>query len=163
MIDQVGLLLASQPVHVHISSSDNNIKVASLSSSIKIKYSRHPSEYYNNSVSSFNVPNQVILAGDLELNLGPSQESSSRLFNFNSPASNSNLDNSGMTRLSSNNVSIVLFNAQSIVNKLLLFQTELLVNKYDLVFITESWLDSTICDRELIPYSYYCVFRKDRH
>ena len=103
------------------------------------------------------------VCGDIESNPGPSTKllpssSSSQPISQPSPLSQTALGFS-----SKSTISAVLFNARSIVNKLLLFQTELDVYKLDLAFITESWLDNSIHDGELTSNCNYAIFRKDRN
>ena len=43
------------------------------------------------------------------------------------------------------------------------FKYELEVNRPALAFITESWLDDSICDGEVLPDSNYSLFRRDRN
>ena len=54
------------------------------------------------------------------------------------------------------------FNAQSIVNKLCELHHILYTDKFDLVFITESWLHAGISSGLLDPEGQYYVIRKDR-
>ena len=104
------------------------------------------------------------VCGDIESNPGPSTKllpsSSSQPISQPSPLSQTALGFS-----SKSTISAVLFNARSIVNKWLLFQTELDVYKLDLAFITESWLDNSIHDGELTSNCNYAIsiFRKDRN
>ncbi len=55
-------------------------------------------------------------------------------------------------------IDICLWNARNLVNKLTPFQ---LCSPYPIHCITESWLNSSILDSEVVP-SNYCIFRKDR-
>ena len=116
------------------------------------KFEHAPITYYSNCVASFNIV--LYVCGDIESNPGPSTKllvlpslSSSQPISQPSPLSQTALGLSSKSTITS--ISAVLFNARSIVNKLLLFQTELDVYKLDIAFITESWLDNSIHDGEL--------------
>jgi len=67
------------------------------------------------------------------------------------------------TKESSRTYLCCLFNARSVVNKLYELQQLLYVEKYDLVFITETWLHSDITNGLLDPWGIYTVYRKDRY
>ena len=56
----------------------------------------------------------------------------------------------------------ILFNAQSVANKLLELQYILYNSPYECVFVTETWLHADICDGVIDPRGWYHVFRKDR-
>lgn len=56
----------------------------------------------------------------------------------------------------------ILFNAQSIVNKLPELQYVMYNSSYECIFVTETWLHSDVCDGVIDPRGWYCVFRKDR-
>ena len=116
--------------------------------SYKSKFGNAPISYYSNCVASFNI--ELDVCGDIESNPGPTA-SSNLLPSIQSTLTSqpSALSETTLGLSSKSTLSAVLFNARSIVNKLLLFQTELDVYKYDLVFITESWLDNSIHDGEL--------------
>ena len=59
-------------------------------------------------------------------------------------------------------VSCLFFNARSIVNKRLDFLPLISTNKFDILAVCESFLDSTILDSEVVP-SQYTVYRSDRN
>ena len=56
----------------------------------------------------------------------------------------------------------MLLNARSLKNKLTDLHAFLLSNVPDVVFITESWLDSSITDGVIDPSGLYSVYRHDR-
>ena len=56
----------------------------------------------------------------------------------------------------------VLFNARSLRNKLSELHLMLYHDNPSLVFVTESWLDSSITDGMIDPQGLYCVYRHDR-
>ena len=113
------------------------------------RFGKCPISYYPNSASSF----QVQLSGDVHPNPGPDGSTSPK----------SSVNNSTCTELQRSNINCVLYNARSLVNKLVLFQSELLVNNIDIAFVTESWLDSTVLDGEFNLNPKYSIFRKDRN
>lgn len=55
-----------------------------------------------------------------------------------------------------------LFNSRSIVNKLLLLHSFVCSNSPDIVFITETWLNSKILNAEIVGGYPYNVIRSDR-
>ena len=56
----------------------------------------------------------------------------------------------------------VLFNARSLRNKLSELHLMLYHDNPSLVFVTESWLDSSITDGMIDPQGLYCVYRRIR-
>jgi len=56
----------------------------------------------------------------------------------------------------------ILYNAQSLVNKLCELHHILYHDKFDLVFVTETWLHADIPSGLLDPESMYYVLRRDR-
>lgn len=58
-------------------------------------------------------------------------------------------------------LSVCLFNARSLVNKLTQFQSFIYSSTYDLICITESWLTNMIYNSEILPNDF-TIFRKDR-
>ena len=54
------------------------------------------------------------------------------------------------------------FNARSLSNKLNSLTLLLNSEKYDIIFITETWLSDNIFDSEIIKNSNYSIFRRDR-
>ena len=71
-----------------------------------------------------------------------------------------NLSHSGSDLLSFS-LTVCLFNARSLVNKLSKFQSFVYSNPIDVYCITESWLSDSIFDNKILP-SGYSIFRKDR-
>lgn len=59
-------------------------------------------------------------------------------------------------------MSCVLFNAQSIKNKLNELHYLLHLSSFDIICITETWLNDTVPDNIIIDSSSYSVFRSDR-
>lgn len=57
----------------------------------------------------------------------------------------------------------MLFNAQSIGNKLLELHYMLYTLSYDVVLVTESWLDASITSGLLDPDDKFYILRNDRH
>ena len=57
----------------------------------------------------------------------------------------------------------VLFNARSLGNKLLELHHLLYTCDYDVVLVTESWLDNSMTSALLDPANKFCVIRKDRN
>ena len=61
-----------------------------------------------------------------------------------------------------NDLSITLFNARSLVNKLENLHTMLLSCAYDIICVSETWLNARIPDSLLLVNSSYVVYRCDR-
>ena len=101
---------------------------------------------YPNSYISFNLMRSAI-SGDVNRNPGPvlSRVSKTHL--------------AEPTR--KNHVSCLALNARSIVNKRVELGSCLSSTTFELVAVTESWLDSSISSAEIFPSTYY-VHRKDR-
>ena len=60
-----------------------------------------------------------------------------------------------------NHVSCLSLNARSIVNKRVELRSRLSSTTFELVAVTESWVDSSLSSAEIFPSTYY-VHRKDR-
>lgn len=54
------------------------------------------------------------------------------------------------------------FNATSIRDKLPVFNNHFLANDYDLISITETWLNESVFDAEILTNSDFNIFRRDR-
>ncbi|XP_033122948.1 uncharacterized protein LOC117121754 isoform X2 [Anneissia japonica] len=59
--------------------------------------------------------------------------------------------------------SMLYFNAHSLANKLSELQVTISTEAPSLAFITETWLDTSISDSELLPMQQYAIFRRDRN
>lgn len=57
-------------------------------------------------------------------------------------------------------LSVCLWNARSIVNKLSSFQSFVFQSSIAIFALTETWLNDSYCDREILP-SHYNVYRRD--
>ena len=87
----------------------------------------------------------LLLSNDLDLNPGP----------------NSLILCGGAATGKHNNFRISTFNARSIVNKRLDLQTHVAIGKLDVKAITETWLNDSVNDLEILPATF-TVHRKDR-
>ena len=91
----------------------------------------------------------LIRCGDVELNPGPELDSDS-----------SSSTASGFSDLElKNKFSVVHYNVQSILNKVDIIQSEL--QQFDVISLTETWLDNTISDDEII-FNGFNLFRRDQ-
>ena len=61
-----------------------------------------------------------------------------------------------------NNLKILYFNAQSLLNKLKSLHSLLLSQNFDIICVTETWLKDTILDSVLIHNTPYSIVRNDR-
>lgn len=102
-----------------------------------------PVAYYPNSVWSFQLP-LLLRSGDVHPNSGPP----SGIVSFESRKDG--LDLRGLRTFYAN--------ARSIVNKVNLLELAMYQRNYDLIVITETYLDHSILDSEIFP-SHYTVFR----
>ena len=61
-------------------------------------------------------------------------------------------------------LNVCMFNARSIVNKTAYLKSFIQQNKYNLIFIVETWLNKLLdnFDSLICPHSYN-IIRKDRH
>ena len=66
------------------------------------------------------------------------------------------------TTSSPKSISCYSFNARSLRNKLPEFLCLLQLETYDIIFVTETWLDDRLSDSFIVRNSGYSVFRKDR-
>ena len=87
----------------------------------------------------------LLLSNDVDLNPGP----------------NSPIFCGGAATGKRNNLRISTFNARSIVNKRLDLRTHVTIGKQDVIGITETWLNDSINDLEILP-STFTIHRKDR-
>ena len=92
----------------------------------------------------------MLLIAGRERNPGPISDSS---------VSSSDSITSAEEQASKDKLSVVPYNVQSILNKLDLIETEL--RHFDVICITESWLDQRTSDEDL-NLNGYTLFRRDR-
>ena len=111
------------------------------------KYYTSRIRYYANSDSTFH-QTRLLTSGDVSLNPGPITTSG--------PNSSQNKKESLKSKLS-----CVSFNSRSIVNKRLELSSLLALKSYELVAITETFLDSTINSSEIFSDTFN-VQRRDR-
>ena len=91
----------------------------------------------------------LIRCGDVELNPGPELDSDS---SSSTASAFSDLE-------LKNKFSVVHYNVQSILNKVDIIQSEL--QQFDVISLTETWLDNSISDDEII-FNGFNLFRRDR-
>ncbi|MCG8075584.1 MAG: endonuclease/exonuclease/phosphatase family protein [Candidatus Thiodiazotropha taylori] len=97
----------------------------------------------------------LLCAGDVQPNPGPQSVSTS------SSSTSSTMSGDILQSLSLNhNLSFVQYNVQSIINKLDVLHAELF--EVDILAFTETWLNPSIPDDELLLQSYNKPERKDR-
>ena len=58
-------------------------------------------------------------------------------------------------------IHLCLYNCRSLTNKLIDFQNFVYSSNYNLIGLTETWLDSNILDNEILPKGYI-IYRRDR-
>ena len=126
-------------------------RIRSVSETLKTKIKHHNRSVARGRLSRYTLSQKnyrlllcllLLVAGDVEPNPGP-------------PHSN--------CLGSSSRLSCVLFNARSIVNKVLDLQVMINSSDLDIVIITETYLDSCILDSEIINTNKYTIFRHDRN
>jgi len=108
------------------------------------RFSKSRARYYPNSTASFAF-NLILLAGDIEVNPGM-------------PV------NGNGARKPQNNIKVAHLNARSIKNRDHYILTKNLVaeNDFDILTVSETWLDSSVTDLE-VEIPGYVVLRLDRH
>lgn len=122
----------------------------------KVKRSHCPCYYYSNSIKTFH----VVLEGDLvfKLNPGPTDVRDGR--------AKHKVDRGN------NDIKTVLLNARSLkslhkgpgterMSQLSFFQTFVCGNDYDVLGVTETWLNDSIKDTEILEKGYM-IYRRDR-
>ncbi|KXJ10081.1 hypothetical protein AC249_AIPGENE18642 [Exaiptasia diaphana] len=72
-----------------------------------------------------------------------------------------NTTNSTPRQRKSTELSVFYANARSIVNKITSIALEIRMTAYDIIILTETHLDNTVFDTELLPENY-TLFRRDR-
>ena len=68
---------------------------------------------------------------------------------------------SSSTERDKHSLDCIVLNARSLRNKLLDFQSVVYAGKFDIVTVSETLLDDTVFDHEILPTGY-TIFRKDR-
>ena len=118
---------------------------------IGLHYSRHAKVKGIEHLNQFEllIIMSLLLIGGIERNPGPSSESSV----------DSNSDLSATEHIIEDKFSIVHYNVQSIANKLDLIESEL--RSFDIICITETWLDGRISDED-IKFENFNLFRRER-
>ena len=92
----------------------------------------------------------LLKSGDVETNPGPFSESSDSFSDLNHTASENQI---------LNNFSIVHYNVQSLANKTAIIESEF--KHFDIITITETWLNERISDNE-VQFNDYSIYRRDR-
>lgn len=82
----------------------------------------------------------LIISGDIEVNPGPQNDAANSLY--------------------MNCHSLKSVNRER--NKLAMFKSLVYTNEFDFIILTETWLDASIHDAEILPQNYN-IFRRDRH
>ena len=118
---------------------------------IGLHYSRHAKVKGIEHLNQFEllIIMSLLLIGGIERNPGPLSESSV----------DSNSDLSATEHIIEDKFSIVHYNVQSIANKLDLIESEL--HSFNIICITETWLDGRISDED-IKFETFNLFRRDR-
>ena len=89
-------------------------------------------------------------SGDVETNSGPLSESSYSFSDLNHTASENQI---------LNNFSIAHYNVQSLANKTAIIESEF--KHFDIITVTETWLNERISDNEF-QFNDYSIYRRDR-
>ena len=92
----------------------------------------------------------LLKSGDVETNPGPFSESSDSFSDLNHTASENQI---------LNNFSIVHYNVQSLANKTAIIESEF--KQFDIITVTETWLNERISDNE-VQFNDYSIYRRDR-
>ncbi len=138
---------------------------------IKRKFLRRRFYYYTNCQSTFNptvLSSYLLMCGDIHPNPGPTATST----NVNSNYSNNRGTSGRKPEDKHSNLFCMYMNARSLkknihtqgnvyVSNLMKFQEMVYSESVDLMFVSETWLNSSISNKEVLPYGYD-VFRTDR-
>ena len=146
---RIPLRLAGLPVAVfllllvsasHCEPSTPTPAAAAICRPLRIRWFHARVRYYSNSDATFNPSRLILLAGDVETNPGPARDSGS------------------------GDVSVYYQNVRSLKNKLSVLRSEApLLRKFDVVSLTETWLNPDVATSELeLGLAGYTVFRRDR-
>ena len=99
----------------------------------------------------------LIISGDVHPNPGPNSSDSSSV----SSSDSSSVLSSMSDRLNTpNHLSVVQYNVQSLYHKIDLIQSEL--SSFDIISITETWLDANIPNSNILLPGFQFPERKDR-
>ena len=112
---------------------------------VRKRFSSTRVNYYPNSVASYQI-SFLQLSGDVNPNSGPVCTEQR---------------NSVECRRSTSHLRIFYANARSIDNKTSKLELEIAASRYDIIALTETHLDNSISDAEILP-SNFTVFRRDR-
>lgn len=97
----------------------------------------------------------ILLSGDVEIQPGPINSGGGLDSSVSSTSTNSNL--------LKHKLSAVHLNVQSLTSGVKLSQIAIELDKYDVIALTETWLDNTIPDSEVRMDAYLPPFRRDRN
>lgn len=93
--------------------------------------------YYSNSTATFRT--RLLLLFDIEVNPGPDQPSTSQ-----------------------RKLKCLYLNSRSLVNKAKYLEAMESANEHDLIAVTETWLNPSVRDSELLINTYFNIHRRDR-
>ena len=141
-----------------IKSGVDKADIKTKSSSLYVKGTKHG--YVLNSVFNRTSDSPSIL------NIDTSSTNQNILADPNTPNLQSNSKTTPQTKSqdllgSSSNVSAFYCNARSLCNKLYIFQGYIYASSFDIICVTETWLNSDIADNEVLPKGYN-IYRRDR-
>ena len=94
----------------------------------------------------------LLASGDIHPNPGPTE--------LDYSSSSSDKSSTSLFLSLSNHLSMVHYNVQSLLPKVDIIEAEL--SCFDVIAITETWLNDSISDDNLTFYDFHCPVRKDR-
>ncbi len=100
--------------------------------------------YYSNSNATFQFE-RISVSGDVSPNPGPTTDSTRQA-----------------TQSSRHELKCLYFNSRSVVNKTRELEVIASSKQYDLIAFTETWLNDSISNNELLPSNKYYIHRRDR-
>ena len=130
---------------------------------IKRKFMSRRLQYYANCHSTFNptvFSSFLLMCGDIHPNPGPT----TRCRNNNQNANGQREKQSDLYCMHMNARSLkknVISEGNSCTSNLLKFQEMIYSEMFDIVFVSETWLNSDISCKEILPYGYD-IYRTDR-
>ena len=155
------LAIRSKPEIVHF--EDRPLNRTRFITVIKRKFMSRRLQYYANCHSTFNptvFSSFLLMCGDIHPNPGPT----TRCRNNNQNASGQREKQSDLYCMHMNARSLkknVISEGNSCTSNLLKFQEMIYSEMFDIVFVSETWLNSDISCKEILPYGYD-IYRTDR-
>ena len=130
------------------------------------KFFKRRVTYYAGNLASYNVSVVMLeffTSWDVQLNPGPSTVQLGSSGRRPSPAINSQSKSFSSVLINARSLkSFCKHNSSNVISNLIAFQNFVYHEDLDIVCVTETWLNDSIHDSEILPYNY-TTFRQDRY